>query len=229
MTRAAALALFCLASTALAVPPPGAPGPLQPSWPVGAIGPDPRPVDCDVELLIASLPQPDGTYTLLARARSWVAHDLQLTVPNTCPNGPASFTGLAPGYDYYGTCNAGPCLPSPTGRRAVHLPAGGMIDLAQATVHPAGTTCNAPLGPGYHHVAFTLDLRGARVCGPSSNSVYSEPPAPPAPPPPPPPPPRPICPPLPVCGIACDGPPLRDAQGCATCGCEDLTGLEPTR
>jgi hypothetical protein len=215
-------------AVALATPPsgPDTPGPtLQPSWPVGAIGPDPRPVDCDVQLLMASLPQPDGSYQLIARARSWASRDLVLTVPTTCPNGPAAFFGLPEGYDYYGTCNAGACLPTPLGRKTVVLPAGGMIDLASTTINPLRSTCNAALPPGDHPISYTLDLRGARVCGPDANGVnIPHPPSPSAAPSPTPA--SPACPPMPTCGIGCNGPPLRDANGCALCGCEEPWGIE---
>lgn len=196
--------------------------------PVGALAPDPYPPDCEVVLVMAALPQADGSTRLVARAMSRVDRPLEITVPRTCPGGPARFTGLSDTHDFYGTCNAGACLPTVEGRRPLTIPARGLVDLAEAWVHPAGTDCTAALAPGDHAVTYTIDLRGAVTCGPSANTVHV--PAPPGPPPPAPPPTAvPDCPPSPTCGVVCDGPPLRDAQGCSLCGCEDLWGTSPSR
>lgn len=201
-------------------------GPERP-YPEGAIGPDPGPPGaCDLELRTGAVPQPDGTYELIARGKSWSASPLRVTVPNVCPGAAPAFSGLPRGYDYYGTCNQGACFAPASGRRVIEIPPGGWVDIATTRIDPRGDGCNRPLPPGDYHVRYTLDVQGATVCPAPMNTVHVAGAPPPAPP-------RPAaapnaCPPSPTCGLGgCPYGYAVDPNGCSLCACADPPGGHP--
>lgn len=185
------------------------------------------PGDCELELLTFTEQHPDGHWELVARAKSWASAPIEMSIPVACPMGPARFEGLPGSYDYYGACAMGPCPPGQNERRTLRIAPRELIELARTRVDPRGNSCNKPLPPGRYTVRFTIDLRGATTCEASSGRIDipapgrkaprkpSSPRSPPAP--------QVKCPPMPTCGIGCDGPPLVDKNGCPRCGCADQT------
>lgn len=115
---------------------------------------------CDVRIDTQVLAQPNGTFLLRASLTSLVG-PLDVTIPDACPNGSATFRGLPEPYDYYGTCNAGPCVT--TSPR--HLTLGDTPTvIAEASVDPRPSTCNAALPSGLYLVSAELALPNVRLC-----------------------------------------------------------------
>jgi len=106
-----------------------------------------------------------------------------------CPNGAVALDGLGPGYDYYGACNAGPCL-GQRGPKLVELRPHERRPVADAVIALEGAPpCTKPLAPGRYYVR-TLVPSDPRVCG--SELPFEVPsPSPPRPIPSPAPPARP--------------------------------------
>jgi hypothetical protein len=115
---------------------------------------------CDVRVDTQALAQPNGTFLLRASLTSLVG-PLDVTIPDACPNGAATFRGLPEPYDYYGTCNAGPCVT--TSPRAITL-GDAPIVIAEASVDPRPSTCNAALPSGLYLVSAELALPNVRLC-----------------------------------------------------------------
>ncbi|HYI01933.1 hypothetical protein [Hyalangium sp.] len=191
--------------------------------PPGAIAPRPQPPgDCEIELITATEQHSDGHWELIARAKSWAATPIDVSLPATCPGGAARFEGLPGSYDYYGACAMGACPPGQPERRSLRIEPHAVVELARARVDPGGGSCNKALAPGRYTVHFTVELRGATTCSARSDFIDIAPPAMKAPSKTPPPaPPQVQCLPMPTCGISCDGPPRRDKNGCPQCSCAD--------
>jgi hypothetical protein len=106
--------------------------------------------------------------TLQASAQNLTDAPLQLTIEDHCPNGKALFSGLAPEYDYYGTCTMGMCMREP--KKVITLEPGLIVVIASTNIHPEGEGCNGPIAPGTHELSFSLALlAGANnpvLCGP---------------------------------------------------------------
>jgi hypothetical protein len=115
---------------------------------------------CDVRIDTQVLAQPNGTFLLRASLTSLVG-PRDVTIPDACPNGSATFRGLPEPYDYYATCNAGPCVT--TSPRAIPL-GDAPIVIAEASVDPRASTCNAALPSGLYLVSAELALPNLRLC-----------------------------------------------------------------
>mgnify|MGYP000955662855 CR=1 FL=1 len=116
---------------------------------------------CDVRVDTQVLAQPNGTFLLRASLTSLVG-PLDVTIPDdACPNGSATFRGLPEPYDYYGTCNAGPCVT--TSPRHLTLGDAPTV-IAEASVDPRQSTCNAALPSGLYLVSAELALPNVRLC-----------------------------------------------------------------
>jgi hypothetical protein len=115
---------------------------------------------CDVRVDTQVLAQPNGTFLLRASLTSLVG-PLDVTIPDACPNGSATFRGLPEPYDYYGTCNAGPCVT--TSPRHLTLGDAPTV-IAEASVDPRPSTCNAALPSGLYLVSAELALPNVRLC-----------------------------------------------------------------
>lgn len=115
---------------------------------------------CDVRLDAHVTPQPGGTFTLRATLTSLVG-PTEVTLPDPCPNGAAVFRGLPEIYDYYGTCNAGPCLT--TSPRTVPLTDAPTV-IAETSIDPRQGTCNGPLASGLYLISAELSLPNVRLC-----------------------------------------------------------------
>lgn len=115
---------------------------------------------CDVRIDTQVLAQPNGTFLLRASLMSLVG-PRDVTIPDACPNGSATFRGLPEPYDYYGTCNAGSCVT--TAPR--HLTLGDTPTvIAETSVDPRQSTCNAALPSGLYLVSAELALPNVRLC-----------------------------------------------------------------
>lgn len=173
--------------------------------------PDENATGCQVELRTRVRALDDGRFAVAAVARNRTNAPLVFHFRPRCPGGAVTFQGLRPGYDFYGTCTMGACMPQPL--REVRVSAGASTTLAQATIDPRrASSCNGePVPPGRYPIepvvpsdidvaactrAATLTLGSARQS------------------------PRPErCPAL-GCAPRCPaGERLRDANGCPTCRC----------
>jgi hypothetical protein len=90
--------------------------------------------------------------TLRAVLRNATAVPLSIQFRDQCPNGDAVFHGIEA--DVYSACNAGMCQPNRPPRQVV-VPAGGEVEIAQATVDRR-PPCQDRLRPGRYQVTFTL-------------------------------------------------------------------------
>lgn len=115
---------------------------------------------CDVRLDAHVTPMPGGTFALRATLTSLVG-PTEVTLPDPCPNGAAVFRGLPETYDYYGTCNAGPCLT--TAPRTVPLTDAPTV-IAETSIDPRQGTCNGPLASGLYLISAELSLPNVRLC-----------------------------------------------------------------
>lgn len=188
---------------------------------------------CALRVRTTATAEADGTLTLRAYAASASDDPVELVLPDRCPNGPGTFTGLPAGYDVYGTCNAGACPPAPPRRLTLD---DAWTELAQASLDPRGGVCNAPLPAGHYAIGFELDtevsvcLLGAAAFEVAPTPTVRTRPTRPAPTTPPAPPTAPspttrACPPMPACGLACPaGGFARDENGCTLCACDDTFG-----
>ncbi|MBK6690013.1 MAG: hypothetical protein IPG45_36440 [Deltaproteobacteria bacterium] len=132
-------------------PPPAPPVPPAPNGPVGPLLQDLHPEGAigprcllQPELEVRSLQE--GLEVLVAlRNRDVSDHQVELLVD--CPGGPVRFSGLSPGYDYYQTCNMGPCfVPDPPLRLSVA--AGATTPLTRIVLHHQKTGCQPNLQIG---------------------------------------------------------------------------------
>lgn len=152
---------------------------------------------------------------------------MEITLRHACPGGPLSFVGLGQGFDYYGTCNMGACI-EPDAQTRLLVPAGGQtITVASLSWPEAGDGCRAKLEPGRYDINGFGELvapEGSSLCGLAHTRL--EIPAPPKPPTP-----AHRCPPMPTCGLACEGGAFaRDENGCSRCACADEPwGTRPKR
>jgi hypothetical protein len=211
---ASLVVLFAAASVAAQPARPGPRPALRDHLPVGALAPPPRPCQVRLSLVRKTVGR---RVRLVARATNLTRAPLTLTLPDACPGGAIRFFGLPASHDYYEVCNAGAC-PGPREARALTLAPGQTVALASIVIDPRGTSCNPPLPPGEHAVGFSLP-GGLATCGPAEVTLAVAV-ARPAPHVAPAPRPRRRCPPLPACGIGCNGPQARDANGCVLCACE---------
>lgn len=115
---------------------------------------------CDVRIDTNVSAQPDGTFVVRASLTSLVG-PLEVTVPDACPNGAATFRGLPEPYDYYRTCNAGAC-PTTSPRRVALGDSPTVI--AEAAVDPRPSTCNAAVPSGLYLISAELSLPNVRLC-----------------------------------------------------------------
>ena len=72
-----------------------------------------------------------------------------------------TFRGLPEPYDYYGTCNAGECVT--TSPRHLTLDDTPNV-IAETSVAPRQSTCNATLPSGLYLVSAELALPNVRLC-----------------------------------------------------------------
>jgi hypothetical protein len=136
---------------------------------------DEPPAGCQVQLLLESDSAPGklgNPTTLRAVAKNLTAAPLELMLPDECPDGEASFSGLEPAdgsYDYYGTCAMGMCAPGRPAR-IIALPPGEVVEISSIEIHPNGKKpCNGPLAAGTYTLTFTIDSGAASnpvLCGP---------------------------------------------------------------
>lgn len=137
--------------TAPAPSAPEPPGPTNPSGPVGPFLKAPHPEGaigprCLLQPELEVRPIPEGLEVVVAlRNRDVSEHQAELAVD--CPGGPVRFSGLTPGYDYYQTCNMGPCIQPDPPRRVV-VPAGGAAPLTRIVLHHHATGCQPNLQIG---------------------------------------------------------------------------------
>lgn len=243
MARAGQLIGLCVAaacantdgarSTAGPEPSPPPPAPLAPTGPQlqdlhpeGAIGPR-----CLLQPVLEAKETEDGIELRVALLnRDGSEHQVELRVD--CPGGPVRFSGLAPSYDYYQTCNMGPCI-APDPPRRLTLAAGSAAPLTQIVLHRRGNSCqpNLQIGPDplVARVEF-LNATTPEVCEVGALMLPGAPPAPAPPPLTPPAPPSPPTPSVPqpgpcpkpvACGLACPGAYAVDQRGCSLCACAD--------
>ena len=144
------------------------PPPTQPPEPE----PEPEPsepaieasTDCQVQLLVkadgASNGKIAGPFTLRANAKNLTDAPLQLTLPDSCPDGEATFSGLETArvshYDYYGTCAMGMCA---GGRPpiVIDLPPGEVVTIVSTEISPKGEgPCNEAIAAGTYKLTFKL-------------------------------------------------------------------------
>lgn len=195
----------------------------------------PRP--CELELSLVAK-RSGAEVTLRARVKNRTRQPITFVVPDACAGGPVRWMGIRDTYDFYGRCNAGPCVTGP-GQQRVTVRRGESRELSRVTISIPGNTCNQPVPPGQHPLAFTLPfLEGPpEVCGNPGWKLFVA--APPPPPEPkewsqPPPPPRTRQPakrcPAVACGVYCPYGYGRDANGCPDCSClgNPLMPGEPT-
>jgi hypothetical protein len=89
---------------------------------------------------------------------------LRIELPNRCPNGPITFEGLTPGYDYYGTCNAGAC-PGEQPPQVFQLAAGKREALAVTVIDVRGAEpCTKLVSPGTYLIGAVAPSIGVPVC-----------------------------------------------------------------
>ncbi len=135
--------------------PPSSPAPAPATSPVLLAPTTPGEVadiinDCAVDLRVQMDPgpSPDRRVRVIAENKQNTA--ITLTLPERCPNGLIDFHGLDDGYDYYGTCNTGPCI-KPNGTTTLKLKPHERRTLAETTLHLSGRApCTKPLTPGKH-------------------------------------------------------------------------------
>ncbi len=193
-------------------------GPPKP--PPGAIWPPPggwTPPPCVLEST-AKVTRRGALFHVSAMLRNLTNEQLELELPDRCPQGAAQFSGLPAGFDYYGSCVAGACA-EPRSNVHLSLAPGQALELAAIDIDPKQTSCNAPLPPGQYQLGFGI-ATNLRVCGgnPGKIEISARPSKPvsatPAKPKGP-------CQPWPACAIACPGGRYaHDENGCAICGCE---------
>ena len=203
-------ALLCLllaGCAAKAVPsssvvPPPAPGPPSvPSDPgsmnpdgtsrlrTGAVWPPPgedsTPPPCQLEALTVARRRA-SVFEVTARLKNVTSDALVVEMPDRCPQGPAIFSGLPEGYDYYHSCTKGAC----GGRRAPirhSIAAGQSLEIDAIEIDPAGAGCNRPLAPSDYSLGFSFQTP-LRVCGGANAklsvraSAQKQPKTPPEPP-----------------------------------------------
>lgn len=160
---------------------------LQPSYPVGAIGPTPQEMKdaCPFLFETTQARQVNGI-AITAVATNNSDKPQTLSVPTECPGGSIKFLGLPGNYDFYGTCLAGACMPVPGGRPpttwtiAPHAKA----KLTTVLLEPKGNACNAPLAPGSYDVFFAAPTSNPKCLAavPTKVVLASSTPARPAPP-----------------------------------------------
>lgn len=165
-------------------PPPSPVSPSQPEPPVvvavppdaepppdaapAAPPPDAAPVavasTCAVSVAIA-VTGTGKTRTVIANATNTTSAPLDLLLPDRCPNGPLEFTGIVPGYDFYGTCNMGPCpVRDQRAPLRIHLEPGQTAPLATAKLELGGTTCNKPVPNGRYKVSAVIPPQAVTSC-----------------------------------------------------------------
>ena len=183
----------------------------------GAIAETPgwTPPPCELETT-AVVRRTGATFHVSAMMRNLTKVKLELTLPDRCPSGPANFSGLRDGYDYYAACASGACA-TPRPELRYTLAPGQAVEITSLEIDPKQTSCNAVLTAGHYSLGFSVQTV-RRVCGgkPGEFEVVEAKakPLPPAKP-------RAPCPRGPACGIACPGGRFaHDANGCSVCGCE---------
>lgn len=142
------------------MPPAGVPGEPTPE-------PAPSPTTCVVVFRVSWSSPDDATRVLDVVAENVSARAVDFNLPNRCPAGPLDFAGLPPGYDYYGTCNAGACLGS---RHAVHvhLDPGERRPVVSTPLAVGGSTCTQPLPPAYYEVGAIPPPTPIGICAESA-------------------------------------------------------------
>jgi hypothetical protein len=92
---------------------------------------------------------------LIASAENRQDTPQEVVLPDRCPGGAVSFTGLPGGYDFYGTCNMGKC---PGNRPAARfgLGIGERRELGRTTIDLGGSTCNTAVAPGKYVVSASI-------------------------------------------------------------------------
>ncbi|WP_437872545.1 hypothetical protein [Sorangium sp. So ce363] len=142
---------------------------------------------CAVRLRLDVSPVAGERRLLRVVAENATGQPLALELPDRCPNGLVELEGLGPGYDYYGTCNAGPCLGVSSARR-IELGPGEARPIAEATIALRGAPpCTSALPPGQHVVRAGVRTANVPVC--TAEAVLdvpgaARPQSPPSPPPP---------------------------------------------
>jgi len=102
--------------------------------------------------------------TLRVYGQNLTTMPLSFEVPERCPQGLIDFEGLAPGYDYYGTCAAGACAGWPATRR-ITLASSQPQPLAEAHLYLDGRApCTAPLAPGKYRLRARIPSTNVAVC-----------------------------------------------------------------
>jgi hypothetical protein len=175
---------------------------------------------------------PDGKIQIEAFVLNQSQQPIPIVLPERCPAGPVAFSGIRKGYDFYGTCQMGPCQTLVAEQRRIAAP--GKNELGSVVFDPAATSCNKPVARGSYRVSYPKPQvpKGIAVCGTFSTSVrigVTPAPATPAPPPPTKPPmkPKATCQNIQACGLACPngGSFAVDENGCEICACAKDEGL----
>jgi hypothetical protein len=129
-------------------------GAARPAVVEGTVEPsdEPLPAGCHVELRAQVRPLDDGRFAVRAVARNRTDRTLVFHFRPRCPGGDITFQGLRPGYDFYGTCAMGACMPQAP--REVRLSPGASTGLAMATIDPRRSSpCNGErIAPGRYPI-----------------------------------------------------------------------------
>lgn len=174
--------------------------------------PGSKPPPCALES-IAKVTRRGALFHVSALLRNLTSEPLEVNLPDPCPRGPAEFSGLPSGYDYYGVCAAGAC---PAPRPPLHLSfaPGQSREVTSIDIDPKQTSCTPPLPPAQYLLGFSVKTTVAVCSGAPGKIEIKAPPPPPAKP-------KAQCPPKPACGIFCPGGRFaHDENGCALCRCE---------
>lgn len=172
----------------LVAPEPSPPSPVDPSPSIPNTT-----ASCPLTVRLEIRATSDGQHELTVFAESATTSPQEIVLPDRCPGGPIDFEGLGPGYDYYGTCNAGACI----GQRSpehVRMGPGERVPLASTKISTrGGEPCTKPLPPGRYVVRPLLPeslhacvvpalLDVSETTSPTAPDVR-KPPATPSPPP----------------------------------------------
>ncbi|HKU37793.1 MAG TPA: hypothetical protein VJR89_06595 [Polyangiales bacterium] len=121
--------------------------------------------DRPCELVLSAKVTPRGrlAYGVQVVIENVSASPVQFVLPERCPAGPIELAGLPDGYDYYSTCNAGPCLGG-AGVQTVQLAPRQRRTLASLQLSAAAGSCNPALEPALYAIAPLAPPISNRVC-----------------------------------------------------------------
>ncbi|HVR21637.1 MAG TPA: hypothetical protein VMS65_18105 [Polyangiaceae bacterium] len=129
-------------------------------WPPPGEGWTPPPCQLEASTVVH---RRGSVFEVTARLKNVTSELLVVEMPDRCPQGPAIFSGLPEGYDYYRSCTKGAC----GGQRVPirhSIAAGQSLEIEAIEIDPAGASCNRPLAPTDYSLGFSFQTP-LRVCG----------------------------------------------------------------